>query len=928
MIYCMVCLLLNLSLACSDSKDELQMFEIEASLLTQDFNQYKGGVHIPVNTNLDNSEWRTASDATWCRAIQSKQENKPTIYVEVDDNTASTIRVATVRITSPVKNYEIRVRQLGSESTILINQQSFPFDAVGGELEFVVTTNVDVEVIVPDWITKTPTNRAGEMTSTTYKYLVTANNADDARQADIEVREVLPANITGEPIREFISVTQKGLSSYEVGEIGDQLKDDIRLKIVSGVASSYNSTSESIEKSFDGDITTIYHSKYSDANKYPFTLTYTLEKMENVDYFVYYPRSDGGVNGNLGVVEVLYSTTGNDPFVLLKEVDLGSSRTPAMITFDNTVQAKSIRFSIKSGVGGHASCAEMEFYARNTESFDYLTLFTDETCSELKPGITEEEISACLYPFFKNMAYYMYQNKYPREFRIANYKAYPHPDIQAAMYKTSQHSLLDNPTGISVKKDETLVVMVGDPQGNNISLRVHNLKPPTGQLDGYNYYKNYPLKRGINKLTMEDDGLVYVMYHTSTLEAAETLQPVKIHFASGEVNGYFDTQNPDHAGRWTELLNKATNSYFDLVGKDVHMTFETAAFKQYTGTKGVELANLMDSVVHSEQRLLGLYKFEERFRNRIYMHVMYNTELLYAASYHTGYHMNSQKTILDPVVFPSDCWGVAHEIGHVYQTRPGVRWAGMTEVTNNIMSQYIQTSILNQPSRLQSENYYSPAQEELFLGEKAFCESSSVFHQLVPFWQLELYFGNVLGMTPLRQPDQGGFYPNVYQYARQKDYTGMDNGEMQLDFIYNCCLASGVNLIDFFERWGFLKPVNKVVDDYDISTLLITESMVTELRNKVNALGYPAPMAALEYITDNTVDMFNRNLAIVKGSAEKNGSLISLNNWKNVVAFEIKDASGSLISIESGTATSVLLPDGATLYAVSANGTRLQVSSN
>ncbi len=48
---------------------------------------------------------------------------------------------------------------------------------------------------------------------------------------------------------------------------------------------------------------------------------------------------------------------------------------------------------------------------------------------------------------------------------------------------------------------------------------------------------------------MTGKGLVYVMYHTKTLEDAETAQPVKIHFASGTVNGYFDSQKEEHQGR-------------------------------------------------------------------------------------------------------------------------------------------------------------------------------------------------------------------------------------------------------------------------------------------------------------------------------------------------------------------------------------------
>ena len=50
-------------------------------------------------------------------------------------------------------------------------------------------------------------------------------------------------------------------------------------------------------------------------------------------------------------------------------------------------------------------------------------------------------------------------------------------------------------------------------------------------------------------------------------------------------------------------------------------------------------------------------------------------------------------------------------------------------------------------------------------------DANDVFCKLVPFWQLELYFGKVLGRTPLQQSDKGGFYPDVYEYARNKDYT-------------------------------------------------------------------------------------------------------------------------------------------------------------
>ena len=58
------------------------------------------------------------------------------------------------------------------------------------------------------------------------------------------------------------------------------------------------------------------------------------------------------------------------------------------------------------------------------------------------------------------------------------------------------------------------------------------------------------------------------------------------------------------------------------------------------------------------------------------------------------------------------------------------------------------------------------------------------------WFQLELYFGKVLGRTPLQQSDRGGFYPDVFEYARTKDYGGMSEGQIQMDFVYNCCVAA------------------------------------------------------------------------------------------------------------------------------------------
>ena len=89
------------------------------------------------------------------------------------------------------------------------------------------------------------------------------------------------------------------------------------------------------------------------------------------------------------------------------------------------------------------------------------------------------------------------------------------------------------------------------------------------------------------------------------------------------------------------------------------------------------------------------------------------------------------------------------------------------------MSEYIRDHHFGQPSRIQVEdmgityrNRYSKAMEwELSATGSPHADfqnlgknnANDVFCKLVPFWQLELYFGKVLGRTPLQQADKGGF---------------------------------------------------------------------------------------------------------------------------------------------------------------------------
>lgn len=943
------------SFSCASDDEVQEVVDLSVNKEIVDFKSDAGTQNITVSTNA--STWEATADKSWCTLAAAGKILK----VSVDESEERLVREAVITITAEGRKAMVKVRQLGYEAAILIDTSVFEVEVIGKEVTFNVTSNVDVSAGFPDWISEKVKTRAPEMVTSTHSYIVKSSTLDEKREGNIVFTEILPEGASEEsiPVSASVLIVQHGLNEYN-GGAGEDIEGDIQVKVVSGTDTSHQG-GDGIEKSFDGDYTTLYHSSWSNggAGYFPITLTYNFAEASDVDYLIYYPRSTG-YNGHFKEVEIQYSEDGN-VFTKLLDKDFEGASTASRVTFDNTVRAKSFRFIVKSGAGdgqGFASCAEMEFYVKNLNAFDYSTLFEDETCSYLKAGITEADIEKCKYPFFKNLAYYMLKDKYDRSFRVADYRAFPNPDIQSGTHKTNPYSLLDNPTGISVKEGETLVVMVGDTYGQNIGMKVQNLDAP--ESDGFGGI-SYPLYQGINKLTMSGKGLVYVMYHTKTLDDAAA-QPVKIHFASGTVNGYFDSQK--HAGRWTELLGKATDRYFDVVGKYAHMTFETSDYRRYAANNGDELIDLYDQIALNEMQLLGLAKYDKMFRNRMYLNVMYQS-YMYATSYHTAYNQNTMSEVCDPAKLKtSGCWGPAHEIGHCNQTRLGVMWIGMTEVTNNIMSEYIQTTIFNQGSRIQTEdmghvyrNRYSKAWNGIIATGSSHADfsniggdSNDVFCKLVPFWQLELYFGKVLGRTPLQQQDKGGFYPDVYEYARNKNYSGMTDGEIQLDFVYNCCLSAKMNLLDFFEKWGFLTPVNRVIEDYATRTLTITEDMAAALRQKVNNLGYSKPDVALEYISDNTFELYKSRPSVVAGSSATRaaksftegkisytGEAITIQGWKNVVAYEVKDANDKLIFICSGESSpssthTFTLPvswgEGFKLYAVSATGDRTEVPMN
>lgn len=873
-LICFFIIILSLTVGCDDKDDAIAPF---LSVRPQTINLQSGSTtyDLSVKTSFDDWSETVDSDAQmWLKTSRSGS----TLKIDVSENNNAASRKANIKIVAGSLSESISIEQLGIESNILVSSDIFTVSPDGEQIELKITSNVEYEVIIPSnalWIEEATKSRTSEMITEEYYFDVEWNREDAERRAELIIKE------TNGTLEKKVLVIQKAQDGYSAGDI-DEIKDDFKVAIRSAWASSEQANTE-IEKSFDNNYSTNYHSSWNNNNEnyFPITLEYHFENQEKIDYFIYHPRTSGGSNGNFKEVEVWAKTKTDLEFIKLLDYDFQGSGNPTKVVFENPLLGpETVRFVVKSGEGprqGFASCSEMEFYAKHPENFDPLQLFTDMSCSELRARVTIEDIENVSNTLYRNIAYYLFINEYPSEFRIQEYRAWPHPREWADENKTATLSLLDNPTGIVVPKvGDKLIVFVGNTYGQSISIKIQDLDTPGDS--GYGNASFYPLTEGVNVIKSENKGLVYVFYHSSDYA---NLPPIKIHFPNGDVNGYYDSQKHKSTD-WTRLLNSTNYKYFDVLGEHAHLTFETSAFKSYAADDGHLLIDAYDDLVRLEKEFMGLMKYNRPTNNRAYFHVIY-TSYMYSTAFRTAYNSSTQKNILTLRELKENPWGPAHEMGHSFQTRPGFRWVGMAEVTNNVHSQYVLTEWGNE-SRLEDKNTggfnsrYEKAFNNSFIDQISYPAEEDVFCKLVSLWQLQLYFANAKRQTDI--------YKDFYEIMRTSpDLPTV--GEQQLEFVRSMCKVTQVDLTQFFKRWGYLTPVDMEVSDYSKAQMKITQKDVDNLIADIKSKGYPEVGEKIEYITDSNWKYFRDKLPVVPGTVKLNGSRATMTNWKNVVAYEV-----------------------------------------
>ena len=813
--------------------------------------------------------------------------------------------------------------------------QNFSKDAANVSIS--ITTNLNVD----NWEAKVTDKwlRATQFKNS-LKISVDANIGSNRRTANVKVSSATK--------HYTITVTQ-----YSASDI--VIEEDIQVKPYAGKASEEETDPDrSIEHSFDdkfiADGGVPYHSKWGQSADFPVILEYYFEGNTDIDYFIYHTNSG---NGTFGKFNVYTQTKENTEYVHQGSYDFNMRNSPSIASLKTPVKATKVKFEVHSGKNGYVSCDEMQFFKKNKKNTleeQLLTVFTDITCSEIKPDVTQEQIEA-LPEFFIQTASALKDdsyNKWEKEFRIREYCPYSSADEWADKLMTRKYGDLDNPTGIYVNEGDEVVVLVGNTHGQSISIQNIGEETSKGYAQTSVNGDIYPLKEGVNKLTAKQTGMLFVMYNTNIQNP--DAQPIKIHIplGGGKVCGFFSLKEHQTNEKYKELIDKADYKYFCVIGNAIILYFHHKQLKAAVPYDILSSIELWDNMIQWQQELMGI---EDVYPKQMNNHI-------FAISPEGGYMWASEGriafvyTVLGDILRKSylmasrNSWGPAHEIGHVHQG--AINWASTTESSNNLFSNYTIYKFGQNCSRgteLAVPEYAANVKKATLVfrrcvENKAWCDFGTDYqgedqemHARMN-WQLWNYYHRC-GYNPQ-------FFPTLFKLMRENRVSTQDPGENQMMYARMACRAANENLTDFFERWGFFVPISMKVNQYGTYNYIVTDAMIKETKEFMKQ--FPAPKHAFYYLEDRKkgdpgldttppdvgyFTQFAEDMKITKQITYTiSGHQVNVQNGEQAVAFEIKENDnlkyfGTSFQFE---VPNTISPDRVKLYAVQADGVRIEMT--
>ena len=582
-------------------------------------------------------------------------------------------------------------------------------------------------------------------------------------------------------------------------------------------------------------------------------------------------QAGGHPRGQIGRFRVWCKSVGSASYALVGEYDFGGKGGYDTAMFPEPLEhPAAIKLEILDGDPGcgtenpYIATAEVEFFDSNRADVNAWIdrIFTDRSCSELRSGVTREDISqlGVVCPYLAvNVALPLLNGTYPqaeREFRIHDYEAYSDNRL-ARQLATQYYSSLNNPTGIEVHAGESLLVCLDQvPDGHSVGLAVYGdssdgTQPNYGgggDADAPDQYLS--LSPGINEMSITADGMAYVMNTAASLTAASPSVRVHILPGCGTVQGYFDPSRHSDS-RYAQLLAACTYKYFMVKGEKCLFLFHTSQLLADYPSSIRSGIGVWDDIVRWEHELMGLDLHPEFNNHMLAISTTASGTYMDASSrrvrFNTGAiaKIGSRERMMEAA---DNIWGPAHEMGHVNQM--AINWRSTTESSNNLFSNYClkqlfagsyYSSVWSRGKKVTDlADDYAEGKPWALLGDGSYQGEDPELHMRMN-WQLWNYFHNCGAM-----PD---FFPRLFEYFRNGHALpnpnaawfgrSEDNGLAQLEYYEACCAVSGLDLTEFFDAWGFFRPIDVEYSQYGTAQYTVTEAMIAASKARVAAMNLP-----------------------------------------------------------------------------------------
>ena len=193
-------------------KDELVLSKSEETVPARG-----GEVRVQLRSNVD-YEVIIPEDADWVEQIQSDKADELIFNVKPNDKTEEREVGITVKDKNSDLSQTFTIKQI--VGSIILEESYFEVGAKGGMIELNLSTDIDVEVVIPDnidWITVVQTK---SLEAKTISLDVEPNDKEEERKAVITIQDI------NSPLSQNIEIKQMPCGYY-VGDISAETEEDL-----------------------------------------------------------------------------------------------------------------------------------------------------------------------------------------------------------------------------------------------------------------------------------------------------------------------------------------------------------------------------------------------------------------------------------------------------------------------------------------------------------------------------------------------------------------------------------------------------------------------------------------------------------------------------------------------------------------------------